>query len=138
MNGIRPGVWNVCHIADSTHVSMMPVWMGTQRQKEFWVEIGEWFEVVDAIRKVRRANGAAAAASSTRQGQGQSQNQAQAQVQMRSGGLKLDVVDEERCESPMSGSGSGSGTAVEDDGGADSPSDSEYETMKPKRSPLRA
>lgn len=46
-NAMRPGIWNVCHIPDSTHVSLMPLWLGTQRQKEFWVEIGEWLERVD-------------------------------------------------------------------------------------------
>lgn len=29
----------------------MPLWMGTQRQKEFWIEIGEWLERVDDARE---------------------------------------------------------------------------------------
>jgi len=35
---------------DSTHVSIMPLWRGTTRQKEFWCELGEWLERVDAAR----------------------------------------------------------------------------------------
>src|ERR1700733_3567048 len=48
---MKPGIWNVCHIPDSTHVSLMPLWVGTQRQKEFWIEIGEWLERVDDARE---------------------------------------------------------------------------------------
>ena len=29
----------------------MPLWVGTQRQKEFWIEIGEWLERVDDARE---------------------------------------------------------------------------------------
>ena len=47
----KPGMWNVIHIPDSTHVSLMPLWMGTRRQKEWWVELGEWLEVVDRARR---------------------------------------------------------------------------------------
>ncbi|KAF8323289.1 alpha/beta-hydrolase [Clavulina sp. PMI_390] len=51
---MKPGIWNVCHIPDSTHVSMMPLWLGTQRQKEFWIEIGSWMERVDEAREELR------------------------------------------------------------------------------------
>jgi len=46
----KPGIWNVCYMPDSTHVSLMPLWRGTPRQKEFWCELGEWLETVDAAR----------------------------------------------------------------------------------------
>ena len=49
---MKPGIWNVCHIPDSTHVSLMPLWLGTQRQKEFWIEVGEWLERVDDARGI--------------------------------------------------------------------------------------
>lgn len=52
---MKPGIWNVCHIPDSTHMSLMPLWLGTQRQKEFWIEIGEWLERVDEAREDQRA-----------------------------------------------------------------------------------
>lgn len=32
----------------------MPLWLGTQRQKEFWIEIGEWLERVDEAREDTR------------------------------------------------------------------------------------
>jgi len=50
---MRPGIWNVCHIPDSTHFSVMPLWWGTRLQEEFWAELGEWLERVDASRAVR-------------------------------------------------------------------------------------
>lgn len=59
---IQPGIWNVCHIPDSTHVSLMPLWLGTQRQKEFWVEIGEWLDVVDQERQIMDVDRATAKA----------------------------------------------------------------------------
>jgi len=52
---MKPGIWNVCHIPESTHVSLMPLWIGTQRQKEFWIEIGEWLERVDDAREDLRS-----------------------------------------------------------------------------------
>lgn len=52
---MKPGIWNVCHIPDSTHMSLMPLWLGTQRQKEFWIEIGEWLDCVDEALEDRRA-----------------------------------------------------------------------------------
>lgn len=52
---MKPGIWNVCHIPDSTHMSLMPLWLGTQRQKEFWIEIGEWLERMDEAREDQRA-----------------------------------------------------------------------------------
>lgn len=30
----------------------MPIWLGTKRQAEFWVELGEWLEGVDAGRRL--------------------------------------------------------------------------------------
>lgn len=120
LNGIKPGVWNVVHVPESTHVSLMPMWLGTQRQKEFWVEIGEWFEVVDAARGYQRRTQRATETATAR----------------RKGAVVGDE-EEERCASPGSGSGTAVGVeedveSVESDGGTDSPSDSEYESMKPK------
>lgn len=33
-------------------MSLMPIWLGTKRQAEFWVELGEWLEGVDAGRRL--------------------------------------------------------------------------------------
>ncbi|KAF8330413.1 uncharacterized protein EI90DRAFT_1187950 [Cantharellus anzutake] len=46
----KPGIWNVCYMPDTTHLSLMPLWRGTRMQKEFWTELGEWLEVVDEAR----------------------------------------------------------------------------------------
>lgn len=52
---MKPGIWNVCHTANSTHLSLMPIWLGTQKQKEFWIDLGEWLARVDDAREDQRA-----------------------------------------------------------------------------------
>ncbi|KAF8323288.1 hypothetical protein DL93DRAFT_2151564 [Clavulina sp. PMI_390] len=47
----RPGIWNVITINDSHHVSLMPMWVGSMKQRTFWYGLGEWLEEVDSARQ---------------------------------------------------------------------------------------
>lgn len=46
----KPGVWNVIHVEDAHHLSLMPLWVGSKKQRTFWYGLGEWLEEVDAAR----------------------------------------------------------------------------------------
>lgn len=48
---MKPAVWQVLHVPNTSHTSLMPLWTGNSRQKEFWIEIGEWLERVDEARE---------------------------------------------------------------------------------------
>ncbi|TFY80308.1 hypothetical protein EWM64_g3703 [Hericium alpestre] len=45
---IEPGMWHVHRLDQAHHVSIMPVWLGSQRQKDFWGDFGNWLRKVDA------------------------------------------------------------------------------------------
>ncbi|KAF8330410.1 uncharacterized protein EI90DRAFT_3124500 [Cantharellus anzutake] len=49
----KPGIWNVCYMQNTTHLSIMPLWRGSRLQRAFWSELGEWLEVVDEARRER-------------------------------------------------------------------------------------
>ena len=47
----EPGIFQVYHIPGSTnHLSVMPVWFGTKKQKRFWEDVGVWLDLVDKMR----------------------------------------------------------------------------------------
>ncbi|KAI0824993.1 alpha/beta-hydrolase [Trametes gibbosa] len=41
------GVWHVHHLADAHHFSVVPFWLGSARQKAFWVDLGYWLRAID-------------------------------------------------------------------------------------------
>ncbi|KAH9858051.1 alpha/beta-hydrolase [Lenzites betulinus] len=41
------GVWNVHHLADAHHFSVVPFWLGSAIQKAFWLDLGHWLRAVD-------------------------------------------------------------------------------------------
>ncbi|KAF8316034.1 hypothetical protein DL93DRAFT_2154854 [Clavulina sp. PMI_390] len=47
----RPGMWNVITIENSHHLSLMPMWVGSMKQRTFWYGLGEWLEEVDSARQ---------------------------------------------------------------------------------------
>ncbi|TFK56698.1 alpha/beta-hydrolase [Heliocybe sulcata] len=44
---LQPGVWHVHQVDDAHHISLIPAWLGTSRQKAFWEELGSWLQAVD-------------------------------------------------------------------------------------------
>jgi hypothetical protein len=46
----QPGIWNVVHIEDCHHLSLMPMWIGSKKQRMFWCGLGKWLKEVDAAR----------------------------------------------------------------------------------------
>lgn len=42
-----PNQWQVHHLSETSHTSIAPVWTGTEKQKAFWVGLGEWIAAVD-------------------------------------------------------------------------------------------
>ncbi|KAG8969534.1 hypothetical protein FRC03_001973 [Tulasnella sp. 419] len=51
----RPGIWHVIDIEEPTnHISIIPFWMGTEKQIRFWREIGGWLRDVDAASQLTR------------------------------------------------------------------------------------
>ncbi|KAF7981138.1 hypothetical protein HWV62_34883 [Athelia sp. TMB] len=48
-----PGMWHVYTLDDANHCSISPQWMGTQRQKGFWEDMGQWLANVEAHRAKR-------------------------------------------------------------------------------------
>jgi len=45
-------VWHVHNVNAAHHVSFVPFWMGTSRQKAFWRDLGSWLYAIDAKRSV--------------------------------------------------------------------------------------
>ncbi|CDO75496.1 hypothetical protein BN946_scf184935.g32 [Trametes cinnabarina] len=43
----EPGVWNVHHLAEAHHFSLVPFWLGTRTQKAFWQDVGHWLRAID-------------------------------------------------------------------------------------------
>ncbi|KAI0651991.1 alpha/beta-hydrolase [Trametes meyenii] len=41
------GVWNVHHLAQAHHFSIVPFWLGTPSQKAFWLDLGHWLRAID-------------------------------------------------------------------------------------------
>lgn len=42
------GIWHVYDLEQGHHASILPLWLGTQRQKQFWTDIGDWMSFIDA------------------------------------------------------------------------------------------
>ncbi|KAJ8487302.1 hypothetical protein ONZ51_g4268 [Trametes cubensis] len=47
------GVWNVHHLSNTHHFSVVPFWLGTQSQKAFWLDLGHWLRAIDAAHRNR-------------------------------------------------------------------------------------
>lgn len=48
---IEPGVWNVYSLENTHHLSILPLWFGTSCQVEFWNDLGNTLNVLDAQRQ---------------------------------------------------------------------------------------
>ncbi|KAJ7040392.1 alpha/beta-hydrolase [Mycena alexandri] len=48
---LEPGVWYVNEEENATHLSLIPLWTGTERQQRFWRKLGEWLTTVEGKRK---------------------------------------------------------------------------------------
>lgn len=44
----EPGRWHVVTLNDAHHLSLVPLWLKSRRQREFWVEVGGWLRSVEA------------------------------------------------------------------------------------------
>ncbi|KAF9225408.1 alpha beta-hydrolase [Gyrodon lividus] len=42
-----PGVWDVSILHDTSHLSIAPMWRGSQGQWQFWGDLGAWLYIVD-------------------------------------------------------------------------------------------
>ncbi|KAJ7293116.1 alpha/beta-hydrolase [Mycena rebaudengoi] len=47
----QPGIWYVIREDDATHTSIVPLWMGTDRQRQFWIKLGTWLDNVERQRE---------------------------------------------------------------------------------------
>lgn len=43
----QPGIWYVQHAEGASHMSMVPLWFSSPRQRKFWVNIGEWLKRIE-------------------------------------------------------------------------------------------
>lgn len=48
-----PGIWYVHDIPESNHISIVPVWAGTVRQKQFWRSMQDFLVSIDDCRALR-------------------------------------------------------------------------------------
>ncbi|KAJ6520040.1 alpha/beta-hydrolase [Mycena sanguinolenta] len=46
----RPGIWYVNEEDDAHHMSLVPLWTGTERQKRWWKKLGRWLSAVEGNR----------------------------------------------------------------------------------------
>ncbi|KAK7064042.1 hypothetical protein R3P38DRAFT_2822035 [Favolaschia claudopus] len=51
----KPGVWYVKQEFDAHHMSLVPLWMGTDFQKQWWKRLGWWLSAVDETLPYRQA-----------------------------------------------------------------------------------
>lgn len=42
-----PGIWTVTTFMEASHISIFPLWMGSQRQCEFWEDLARWLESIE-------------------------------------------------------------------------------------------
>ncbi|KIL00987.1 hypothetical protein PAXRUDRAFT_128552, partial [Paxillus rubicundulus Ve08.2h10] len=42
-----PGVWDVSILRDTGHLTILPMWWGSQRQWQFWGDLGAWLYIID-------------------------------------------------------------------------------------------
>lgn len=49
-----PGTWLVSTINDASHISLVPLWMGTLRQRIFWGQVGDWLTRIDSLCSINR------------------------------------------------------------------------------------
>ncbi|KAJ7596657.1 alpha/beta-hydrolase [Mycena floridula] len=42
-----PGIWHVHSLDGASHMSLLPIWMSSKRQKVFWGKLGDWLHSVD-------------------------------------------------------------------------------------------
>ena len=59
-DSVEAGVWHVHHLNDAHHVSIVPVWLGTEEQKAFWRDLGHWLRAIDCGVRERAAGAASA------------------------------------------------------------------------------
>ncbi|KII94120.1 hypothetical protein PLICRDRAFT_695164 [Plicaturopsis crispa FD-325 SS-3] len=45
----RPAVWEVHHHDDANHTSLVSFWVGSEQQKKFWEDLGQWLRDVDYL-----------------------------------------------------------------------------------------
>ncbi|KAJ6575339.1 alpha/beta-hydrolase [Mycena capillaripes] len=47
----RPGIWYVNREEDGHHMSLVPMWTGSERQQLFWKKLGRWLTAVEENQK---------------------------------------------------------------------------------------
>lgn len=45
----EPGIWYVNQLEEATHISIVPFWSGSLRQKYFWEDMGRWLRDIDEV-----------------------------------------------------------------------------------------
>ncbi|KAJ7161357.1 alpha/beta-hydrolase [Mycena crocata] len=48
----QPGIWYINPLEDANHMSIVPLWTGTSRQKQFWVKLEKWLSTIEGSRRV--------------------------------------------------------------------------------------
>jgi hypothetical protein len=44
---LEPGIWDVLLLDNVDHFTLVPLWRSTAKQKQFWIDLGEWLTAVD-------------------------------------------------------------------------------------------
>lgn len=44
---LSPGIWDVYEVPDASHISLVPLWLGTVHQRIFWESVGQWLRAID-------------------------------------------------------------------------------------------
>lgn len=44
---LNPGIWHVHHMDAANHISLVPYWTGSSRQRYFWSSLGQWLCAID-------------------------------------------------------------------------------------------
>jgi hypothetical protein len=47
----EPGVWDVVTLEGLHHLSLVPLWLNSKKQQEFWMEVGNWLCAVEALKE---------------------------------------------------------------------------------------
>ncbi|KAL5533939.1 hypothetical protein ACEPAG_399 [Sanghuangporus baumii] len=45
---LEPGVWNVYTLEDTHHLSILPLWVGSSYQQNFWSDLGDFLNNIDS------------------------------------------------------------------------------------------
>jgi hypothetical protein len=49
---LKPNTWYVNQVDAATHITLVPFWVGSERQRAFWTNMGKWLKAVESTSSI--------------------------------------------------------------------------------------